>query len=250
MATIQMDPPHAVDTGAACSCCLGLSTDALQRCAACKHAWYHNRECQQKHYKQHKRFCKVMKLFDHLNSDLPESARPSTATQYYTQRINARQAMEPMMGRLAMEPMMGRPLEMREARAIMCEAKCSVCMRTRDQLAATGSKLSCCEKCHWGWVCTEHEAEYHTEDKHGKACSQFKLMNDAQIQVSEMLAKTGRMPTYLPETQRLQPTLVPEDGWSSYSATRPLVPRLNPTTTTATDITIACFLLEHAGWVE
>eukprot|EP00798_Chlamydomonas_sp_ICE-L_P022276 gene22276-29351_t len=38
------------------------------------------------------------------------------------------------------------------------------------------------------------------------------------------------MPTYLPETQRLQPTLVPEDGWSSYSATRPLVPQLNATT--------------------
>ena len=57
------------------------------------------RECQAAHFKEHKPFCKAMKLYEQLAADLPDRLRPKTPAQFYTQRINTRQALEPLLRR-------------------------------------------------------------------------------------------------------------------------------------------------------
>ncbi|KAG2453133.1 hypothetical protein HYH02_002460 [Chlamydomonas schloesseri] len=126
MAAISMDPPHMVCTGAACATCSNVAPGKLLRCSACHSAWYCNVDCQRAGFKEHKPFCKALRLFHALQADLPSESWPRTAQEFYVQRINCQQLLEPMLGR---------PLSRAEHRALLGEAKCSVCMRTRAQLA-------------------------------------------------------------------------------------------------------------------
>ena len=43
-----------------CSAC-GKKSDALMKCRACKCVWYCGKECQNKHWKEHKKECKLIK---------------------------------------------------------------------------------------------------------------------------------------------------------------------------------------------
>ncbi|KAG2437366.1 hypothetical protein HXX76_006021 [Chlamydomonas incerta] len=126
MAAISVDPPHMTCTGAACSTCSNVAPGKLLRCSACHSAWYCDQDCQRKGFKEHKPFCKALRLFHALQADLPPESWPRTAHDFYIQRINCQQLLEPMLGR---------PLSRAEHRALLGEAKCSVCIRTRAQLA-------------------------------------------------------------------------------------------------------------------
>ncbi|GLC41993.1 hypothetical protein PLESTB_001056500 [Pleodorina starrii] len=130
MTSITMDPPHVVNTGAGCSACCNVAPGRLLRCGACDSAWYCSEECQRKHFKEHKPFCRALRLFQSLQKDLPPETWPRTARDFYVQRTNCQRILEPMLRR---------PLSRAELRAILGEAKCSICMRTRLQLARSGA---------------------------------------------------------------------------------------------------------------
>eukprot|EP00198_Chlamydomonas_reinhardtii_P005715 XP_001695051.1 predicted protein [Chlamydomonas reinhardtii] len=103
-------------TGAACATCSNVAPGKLLRCSACHSAWYCNQDCQRKSFKEHKPFCKALRLFHALQADLPPESWPRTAHEFYVQRINCQQLLEPMLGR---------PLSRAEHRALLGEAKCS-----------------------------------------------------------------------------------------------------------------------------
>ncbi|GFR47608.1 hypothetical protein Agub_g9344 [Astrephomene gubernaculifera] len=126
MSEITMDPPHLVHTGAACYACCTVAPGKLLRCSACDSAWYCDINCQRKHFKEHKPYCRALRLFHALQADLPPESWPRNARDFYVQRSNCHQILEPMLRR---------PLTRAEHRAILGEARCSVCMVTRGQLA-------------------------------------------------------------------------------------------------------------------
>jgi len=56
--------PTAKNNGARtklCSAC-GKNSDALQKCRACKCVWYCDKDCQNRHWKEHKKECKPIKM--------------------------------------------------------------------------------------------------------------------------------------------------------------------------------------------
>ncbi|KXZ54278.1 hypothetical protein GPECTOR_5g366 [Gonium pectorale] len=71
-------------------------------------------------------------LFACAQADVPPESWPKTGREFYLQRIKFQQAMEPMLRR---------PLGRLERRAILGEPKCSVCMRTRAQVARSPAQL-------------------------------------------------------------------------------------------------------------
>lgn len=122
--------------------------------------------------------------------------------------------------------MIRRRLSRLESRAIINEAKCCVCFKTREQLAS-GVSLVCCPGCQWGWTCSEHTEEY--KDQHAKSCTAFQIMNSSQMLVQSMLAENGKLPSYLPENLKTSFEPLPADGWGPYRRWRP-VPMIDPIT--------------------
>lgn len=135
--------------------------------------------------------------------------RPKTASDFYIQRLNCRQILEPLLRR---------ELTRLEHRAIIGEARCVVCLRTRAQVsadlakalpapadkngipssaaaAAVDTPLSNCPACHWGWACPDHKEQYVLQD-HPKVCLQYQAMNAAQLLAHKYLAASGRLPSW------------------------------------------------------
>lgn len=226
--SLLIDAPHVVYSGAACAHCFQVpSPGTLLRCSACDHAWYCDRDCQRAHFKVHKPFCKALRAFRELQSDLPESIWPRDARSFYVQRSNCRQVLEPLLRR---------PLDRSEQRALLGEAKCSVCMRTRSQLARAGSSgggtLECCPRCQWGWACTEHRSTY-LGGPHANVCETYQVMNSSQL-LAPQLAQGGKIPNWCPDSGPTWQgpdnphsaasairTALPEGGWDAYAAWRP-----------------------------
>lgn len=91
-----------------------------------------------------------------------------------------------------LEPMLRRTLSRSELRALMSEAKCSVCFRVRSQLAE-GVKLQCCDRCGWGWVCSDHARAY-LRGAHKACCNTYALLVTSEAALHAFFAKNGKLP--------------------------------------------------------
>ncbi|MEW5308793.1 MAG: hypothetical protein WDW38_000724 [Sanguina aurantia] len=141
---------------------------------------------------------------------MPEAVIPPDATSFYLQRLNCRQMLEPMLRR---------SLTRSEQRALLSEAKCSTCFRVRSQLAE-GVKLQCCQRCGWGWACTEHAAAY-LEGPHKACCGTYALAVESEAALHAFWKENGKLPSNTLQARRRAYSPLPR-GWDEYFMWRPL----------------------------
>ena len=63
------------------------------------HALAPIRECQSAHLKEHKPFCKTMKVYEQWAAGIPPDQRPQTGFQFFMERVDAVAAMEATLQR-------------------------------------------------------------------------------------------------------------------------------------------------------
>lgn len=146
----EADVPLLCLTGAMCEGC--QSQESLSRkllsCGICKGPQYCNRECQQQHWKSHKKICKDIKVINEVwleihNSPMGGPSFLETLMHFSIQEIAARKFQSKSNADYF-------PLFLRLAR----QGHCEECKLTRkDTIFSKPVALTCCKSCHWGWKC-------------------------------------------------------------------------------------------------
>lgn len=200
--------PGVAFTGAACRFCLGCGSSPdggapesllLKACSACKHAWYCGVDHQRGDYKDHKPFCAVLKQYEVFKQALlaeQGGVQPETARGAAHLKKCALEATGVLL-----EQKHGRDVSIEERMAATREATCSVCFRTRAQLA-TGEALVSCPTCRYGWACSGDHWQQYAPRHTPEVCARYCFMTACEELLYSHCKESGERPCWAPNNVR------------------------------------------------